>query len=305
MSSRNGRLSRAWDSNPEKIDKGGSVMNGVKFLAKATLVGSLAACILLSPCLRPAGAAEPIRIGVVFSVTGPAGFVGTHERDGLMAVVDDVNRHGGVLGRQLEIYFEDDQSNPTNAVIAATKLVKDKKVSMVVGPSMTDSGMAMIPVCEQERVPFIVTGPVVTPFKKWVFIIGSGDARDSANFLKQAINRFGAKRIALLHDTSNYGMTGAKVFNAEIGKYPGASLIIQEKLELTDTNMVPQLTKIKAANPDTLIVFTNGPPASIIAKEFKQLGMTTPVLCSGGVAVPEFIKLAVLLPKSTSGSTGS
>lgn len=261
-------------------------------LSRFALSGCLVASLFFSCEVKPLAAAEPIRIGVVLSITGPIGFVGTMQRDGINAIVDDVNRRGGVLGRPIEIFLEDDQSNPTTAVIAATKLVKDKKVSMIVGPSMTDAGMSIIPVCEQEQVPFIITAPVVSPFKKWVFLIGSGDARDAANFLKQTVQKFGAKRIALLHDTSNYGSTGAKVFNAEIGKYPGSSLIIQEKHELADTNMVPQLTKIKAANPDTLVVYTNGPPASVIAKNFKQLGMKMRVLCAGGVAVPEFIKIA-------------
>lgn len=268
-------------------------MIGVKsVVGRTVLLGCLVASLFFFVGAVPARSAEPIRIGVVLSITGSTGFVGTMERDGIIAIVDDVNRKGGVLGRPLEVFLEDDQSNPTTSVIAATKLVKDKKVCMIVGPSMTDAGMAIIPVCEQEQVPFIITAPVVSPFKKWSFIIGSGDQRDAANFLKQTIQKFGAKRIALIHDTSNYGSTGARVFNAEIGKYPGSSIVIQEKHELADTNMIPQLTKIKAANPDTLVVYTNGPPAAVIAKNFKQLGMKMRVLCAGGVAVPEFIKIA-------------
>jgi len=239
-----------------------------------------------------ARASEPIRIGVVFSVTGPGGFVGTPQRDGLMAIVDDVNKRGGVLGRQIEAFIEDDKGSPTNAVVAATKLIKDKKVSVVIGPSMIDSGMAMIPICEQEQTPFIVTGPVVSPFKKWVFILGSGDARDAANFLKRSIEQLGARRIAVLYDTSAYGSTASKVFNGEIGKHPEASFVIQERCETTDTNMIPQLTKIKAANADTFIIYTSGNAATVTAKNFSQLGMSMRVLCAGGVAVPEFIKNA-------------
>ncbi len=82
-----------------------------------------------------AGAAEPIRIGVVFSITGWAGFIGTPERDSLVTVIEDVNRKGGVLGRPIELFVEDDQSNPTNAALAAAKLIRDKLVSAVIGPS--------------------------------------------------------------------------------------------------------------------------------------------------------------------------
>jgi branched-chain amino acid transport system substrate-binding protein len=151
--------------------------------------------------------------------------------------------------------------------------------------------MAMIPICEKERTPFIVTGPLVSPFKKWVFILGAGDARDAANFLKKSIQELGARRIAALYDTSAYGSTAYKVFNGEIGKYPEASFVIQERCENTDTNVIPQLTKIKAANPDTFIIYSSV-NAAVVAKNFKQLGMNMRVLCAGGIAVPEFIKNA-------------
>lgn len=267
-------------------------MNRAYAFLCSVLLSFFALASFLALEYRQAAAAEPIRIGVVFSVTGPGGFIGTPQRDGIIAVVDDVNKRGGVLGRQVEVFVEDDKSSPTSAVVAATKLIKDKKVSVLIGPSMIDSGMAMIPVSEQEKTPFIVTGPVVSPFKKWVFILGSGDERDAANFLKRSIQELGARKIAVLYDTAAYGSTAFKVFNAEIKKYPQASFVIQERCETTDTNLVPQLTKIKAANPDTFIIYTSGNPAAVAAKNVNQVGLNARVLCAGGIAVPEFIRNA-------------
>jgi branched-chain amino acid transport system substrate-binding protein len=262
---------------------------------------SVATHVVLAVCLAfflfvfvgsPASAAEPIRIGVVGSVTGWAGFIGTPQKEALTALVDDVNRKGGIKGRQVQLFFEDDTSNPTNAVIAATKLVKDKKVVALLGPSTTDSGMAMMPAAEQEQVPYVCTGPVVSPFRKWVFFVGPGDVRGASLTLEYAAKTLGAKRIALLRDTSNFGLTGSKVINKELSGYPGVSIVIEEKFETSDTTMVPQLTKIKAATPDLLILYTTGSPASIIAKNYKQLGMTMKVFGSGGVGTPEFMKNA-------------
>ena len=104
--------------------------------------------------LKPAQAAEPIRIGVVLSISGWGGAIGTPEREAMVVVAEDVNRKGGVMGRPIELLVEDDQSSPTTAVIAATKLARDEKVCMVLGPSISDSGMAMIPIMEKEEVPF-------------------------------------------------------------------------------------------------------------------------------------------------------
>ncbi len=242
--------------------------------------------------ISPAMAAEPIKLGLICSITGWAGFLGTPQRDAMLAVVEDINNKGGVLGRKIEVYVEDDKSNPTNAVIAATKLIRDIKVATIIGTTITDSGTAIIPTVQSAKVPYLVTTPVTSPFRKWVFLLGPGDARQAANNLYLTVTKLGAKKIALLHDTSNYGMTAAKILNKEIKKYQGVSFIIQEKFEVTDTNMVPQLTKVKAANPDVIILYTTGGPGSVIAKNYKQLGMNTEVVASGAVAMPEFLKNA-------------
>ena len=235
-------------------------------------------------------AAKPIKVGMICSITGWAGFLGSPQRDAMIAVVENINKNGGVLGRQIEVYVEDDKSNPTNAVIAASKLIRDIKVSVLIGTTITDSGTAIIPTVEKAKIPYLVITPVTSSFKKWAFLMGPGDVRQSARNLYLTINVLGAKKIALLHDTANYGMTAAKYLNKEIKKYPGASFVIQEKCEVTDTNMVPQLTKIKAANPDALIIYTTGGPGSVIAKNYKQLGMKCEVVCSGAVAMPQFLQ---------------
>lgn len=239
-----------------------------------------------------ATAAEPIRVGVVLSITGWAGAMGTPMKEAMTAIVDDANKKGGINGRKVELYVEDDRSNPTNAVVAATKLCRDTKVSVLMGPTITDSGMAMIPVAEQQQVPFAVSGPVISPIKKWVFHVTPSDLVNSAAVLEFAVKGLGGKRIAVIHDTANFGMTGMKVFNSEIGKYPGASIAITEKFETTDTNVVPQLTKIKAANPDVLIVQAPGGQAAVVAKNYKQLGLKMPVTGPPAITMPEFIKIA-------------
>ena len=240
----------------------------------------------------PAVAAEPVKVGVVLSITGWAGFIGTQMKEAMVAIIEDVNKKGGVRGRPVELYVEDDQSNPTSAVIATTKLVRDMKVSVLMGPSITDSGMAMIPIAEQEQVPFAVSGPVISPIKKWIFHVTPSDIVNSAAVLEYAVKGLGGKRIAVIHDTANFGMVGMKVFAADIGRYAGASIVIEEKFETSDTNVIPQLAKIKAANPDVLIIQTPGGQAAVVAKNYKQLGMKTPVTGPPAVTTPEFLKLA-------------
>lgn len=273
------------------MKRNGSVLFGF------ILLFFLALAFFFTPAVKSAAATDTIKIGAVFSITGPGGFLGTRQRDGILAIADDVNKRGGLFGKQIEVFVEDDQTNPTSAVLATTKLIKDRNVAMIVGPSTTDSGAAMIPVCEKEKVPFILTGPVVSPFRKWVFLIGAGDVREASFFLKQAIEKAGAKRIALIHDTSSFGTTAAKAFNKDISKYPGVSFAIQEKCETRDTSMIPQLTKIKAANPDTLMVYATYDAATVITKNIKQLGLNVRFLFGGGVAQPVYFKNVGTIPE--------
>jgi len=100
--------------------------------------------------------------------------------------------------------------------------------------------------------------------------------------LSFVVKTLGAKKIALLHGTDSSGKMGAQGIQDNIGKY-GASVIIEEAFEPTDTNMIPQLTKIKAAQPDVIILWTSVVPAAVVAKNYAQLGMKTTVVTSHGV----------------------
>jgi branched-chain amino acid transport system substrate-binding protein len=258
----------------------------------AGLCVTLVFSLLFAAAEKSAVAAEPIKIGTIFSITGWAGFIGTPQKEVYTAMIDDINSKGGIGGRPIEYYYEDDKSVATNAVIAATKLIKDRNVVAMVGTSISDSALAIVPTCEQEQVPFINSGPARIPLKKYIFSIGPGDVRGAMHLLDYSVKDLGAKRIALFHGSDAYGMLGAKTITGEIGKYPRVSIIIQESFEPADTNMIPQLTKIKAANPDVIILFTTATAASVVAKNYKQLGMTTTVIGSNAITIPDFVKIA-------------
>ena len=100
-------------------------------------------------------AASTIKIGALFAVTGPAAFLGEPERNSAQMVVDEINKAGGVKGHKLELIVYDTAGDATKAVSLATKLIKDDKVAVILGPSTTGESMAVIPVVEKEKVPLI------------------------------------------------------------------------------------------------------------------------------------------------------
>jgi branched-chain amino acid transport system substrate-binding protein len=266
-----------------------NLLNGLMFTA--------ALFFLVAGIHNGASAAESIKIGVIGSQSGWAGFIGTPQKEVILATVADINKKGGLLGRPIELFIEDDQSVPTNAVIAATKLAKDRNVAAIIGPSTTDSAAAMVNTVEQAEVPFFVQVPLGNPNKKWVFLVGPSDLACATHVLQYAVQTLQAKRIALLSDTAAYGTRGAGQINKDIKQYPGVSIVIQERIETSDTTVIPQLTKIKAAKPDLLIAYMTTPTATITAKNYKQLGMAVPVLGSNAISTPDFLKLAGKIPE--------
>ena len=165
---------------------------GVNMFFKGVLCVSLG-LFLLSVVGTPARAAEPIKIGVIYSMTGWGAFLGTGEKPGTMAAVEIFNRTGGLNGRKIEVYLEDDQSNPTVATTAATKLIRDKKVSAIIGGSIVESAMSIIPTCEREQIIDIPTPPLQIPLKKWVFLVPLDDFGLSDKMVDFAVNELGKR----------------------------------------------------------------------------------------------------------------
>jgi branched-chain amino acid transport system substrate-binding protein len=240
---------------------------------------------------RPLKAEEPIKIGVVHCLTGRGGFLGTPFKEGITMMVERLNHQGGIIGKQIELYFEDDQSNPTNAALAATKLIRDKTVSAVLSASLVVCEMAMVPICESEQVPTVVFSPLTIPTKKWIFLVPPTDYRLGLRMLKFTTETLGAKKIALMHTTDTYGINGIQAFVENADKY-GVSIVITEKFDPSDTSVIPQLTKVKAAHPDAIILFATSTPATVVAKNYYQLGMDTYVVGGGGMPSVEFLKVA-------------
>ncbi|GAB3456352.1 ABC transporter substrate-binding protein [Insolitispirillum peregrinum] len=257
-------------------------------------LASLLAAAVLGLSAGPATAAEPIRIGSVLSVTGPAAFLGDPELKTLQMYVEEINKGGGVLGRPLELVHYDDGSDATKANSFAKRLIEDDKVDVIVGGTTSGSTMSMVPLVEKAEVPFVsLAGAVVIvePVKKWVFKTPHTD-RMAAEKVFADMQKRNISKVALLSETSGFGQSGKKETEAVASKY-GITLVANETYGPKDTDMSPQLTKIKnTAGVQALFVFGLGQGAALVTKNYKQLGLSIPLYQSHGVASNEFLKLA-------------
>ncbi|NJD34586.1 MAG: ABC transporter substrate-binding protein [Betaproteobacteria bacterium] len=239
-------------------------------------------------------AADPIKIGSVLSVTGPAAFLGDPELKTMQLYIEKINKEGGVLGRQLQLVHYDDGSDAGKANGFAKRLIDDDKVDIIVGGTTTGSTMSMAPLVEKAEIPFIsLAGAVVIvePVKKWMFKTPHTD-RMAAEKVFEDMKKRNLSKVALLSETSGFGASGKKETEAMAAKM-GITLVANETYGPKDTDMTPQLTKIKnTAGVQAVFVFGLGQGPALVNKNYKQLGITLPLYHAHGVASEEFIKLS-------------
>ena len=257
-------------------------------------VAGMAAGLALATGLTVASAAEPIKIGSVLSVTGPAAFLGDPELKTLQLYVEKLNKEGGLLGRPLQLIHYDDGSDANKANSFGKRLIEDDKVDIIVGGTTTGSTMSMVPLVEKAEVPFIsLAGAVVIvePVKKWVFKTPHTD-RMAAEKVFEDMKKRGLTKVALLSETSGFGQSGKKETEAMAAKM-GITLVANETYGAKDTDMTPQLTKIKnAPGVQAVFVFGLGQGPAVVNKNYRQLGLALPLYHAHGVASEEFIKLS-------------
>jgi branched-chain amino acid transport system substrate-binding protein len=257
-------------------------------------VKKIALSVTLAVSTLSAFASDTIKIGSVLSVTGPAAFLGDPELKTLQLYVEDLNKKGGVLGRQLELVHYDDGSDANKANSFTKRLIEDNKIDILIGGTTTGATMSMVPLVTKAEIPFIsLAGAVVViePVKKWVFKTPHTD-RMAAEKVFEDMKKRGITKVALLSETSGFGQSGKKETEAVAAKY-GVTLVANETYGPKDTDASPQLTKIKnTEGVQAVFVFGLGQGPAIVTKNYRQLGITLPLYQSHGVASDEFLKLA-------------
>src|SRR5450830_666416 len=216
-------------------------------------------------------AADPIRIGSVLSVSGPAAFLGEPELKTLQLYVDKINAEGGVLGRKLELVHYDDGSDAAKANSFTKRLIESDKVDVLIG-STTGATMAMAPLVDKASLPFIsLAGAVVVidPVKKWVFKTPHTD-RMAAEKVFEDMKKRGISKVGLLSETSGFGASGRKETQTVAAKY-GITLVADETYGPKDTDITAQLTRIKSTpGVQAVFVFGLGQGPAVVTKNYGQ-----------------------------------
>lgn len=245
----------------------------------------------------PAIAADPIKIGLVTALSGQSARAGEAITRGLTIAIDELNAGGGVLGRKFELLRRDDEATPAKGVIAARELVFKEKVSVLFGGLDTPVSLAIVPIMNEAKVPFMGPWAAGTPITKnganpnYVFRVSAVDEIVDKAMLQYAQKNFATKKPGLILINNPWGESNEKGLRAAMDA-KGVKPAGIEKFEGNDIDVVPQLTRLKQGGADTLFLVGNVGPSAQVVKSLDRMGWKVPIVSHWGPAGGRFTELA-------------
>jgi branched-chain amino acid transport system substrate-binding protein len=254
----------------------------------------LAATALLAAALH-AGAQgkEPLKIGALLSVTGPAAFLGAPEARTLEMLVEDLNAKGGVDGRKIQLVLKDTAGDPAKAVSFAKQLMEEDKVFAILGPATSGESLAVKPVVEEGKTLLLscaAAETIVNPVLPHVFKVAPKDGF-AAEMIFRRMKKMGVKRIGFLSSNTGFGK-GGKDQVEKLAPAHGIEIAVSDVYDKAATDLTAEVTKLRAANVDAILNWSIEPAQSIVIKNARQVGLKVPIFQSHGFANIQYAKAA-------------
>jgi branched-chain amino acid transport system substrate-binding protein len=246
----------------------------------------------------PLAAAEPVKIGFVTALSGQSAKAGEAINRGLAIAIDEINARGGVLGgRQLELVRRDDEGNPAKGQVAARELIFKEKVAVLIGGLDTPVSLAIIQISNEQKVPFMgpwAAGTLITrngANPNFVFRVSAVDEIVDRAMLQYAQSRYTAKSPGVIVVNNPWGESNQNGLLAAL-QAKGVKPAGVEKFEPNDVDVTPQLSRLKAARADTLLMVGNVGPSAQVVKSLDRMGWKVPIVSHWGPAGGRFTELA-------------
>ena len=240
-------------------------------------------------------AAETIKIGMVAPLTGPIADAGRYGVQGAKLAVEEVNKAGGVLGRQIELVVEDDQSLNPATVLAFAKLADDKEIVAFLGPTRSTQIQSIAPSVKQVARPVMIGGtdPSLTlAGNPWLFRFRPNDTYTARVMSDYGLNTLGKKKWAIVHATDAFG-TNAKNLFVEALKNQGVTPVVVEGQPNNSPDYTAVALAVKQSGADVLATFiTFETDLAVFARQLRQLGVNVVWLGSPSITTTTARKLA-------------
>lgn len=240
-----------------------------------------------------AQAAEPIKIGAILSVTGPASFLGAPEARTLEMLVAETNKKGGILGHPVQLIVKDTAASPEKAFSFAKQLIEEEKVFAIIGPSTSGETMKIKAVAEAGKTILLscaAAEAIVNPQAKYVF---KTPQKDSDAILKifEQMKKMKISKIGVLSSNTGFGGAGKGQIE-KLAPQHGITIVANEVYDKAASDLTAEVTKIKAANVQAIVNWSIEPAQAIVIKNARQIGLKVPIFQSHGFGNIKYVQAA-------------
>jgi branched-chain amino acid transport system substrate-binding protein len=253
----------------------------------------LAGMLAILACLGRA--TEPLKIGMVAPISGPAAELGHYESQGAKLAVEEINKAGGLLGRPIEFVIEDDQTTNPGVVLAFSKLAGDKDIPAFIGPIFSTQVHAMAPDIQRTDRPVMIgaTDPQLTHMgNPWLFRCRPNDTYSARVIADYGVNTLGKKKWAIVHSTDAFGTSGMKNL-VEVLKGTGVEPVLIQGYTNNSQDFTPVALAVKQSGADVMSTYMPlATDQGIFARQLRQLGVNIAWVGSPTTGSPTAVRLA-------------
>lgn len=255
-------------------------------------VAAMALIVAITACAKKN--VNEIVIGEYSSMTGNTAAYGQENHEGVVMAIEEANQSGGVLGKQIRLVLEDDQSKPEEAKSAVLRLINRAKVVGLIGEITSGRTLAAAPEAQKRKIPMVATfatSPKVTEVGDYIFRVCYIDPFQGEQAARFAVEKLKLKKFAILKDVrSDYSMGLAQYF-ADTVKQLGGEIVAEEGYSEGDVEFRSQLTTLKAANPQAIFIPGYYTEVGLIARQARELGLHMPLIGGDGWDSPKVAEI--------------
>jgi branched-chain amino acid transport system substrate-binding protein len=276
-------------------------MRITRTLAAAALLAGIVACqekkeeakpaapAAAPAAAAPAGGGDKILVGHIGSMTGNEATFGQSTDNGVKLAIDEQNKKGGIKGKQISLKTLDDQGKPEEAAVAATRLITQDKVAVLIGEVASSRSLAIAPIADANQVPQITptsTNPKVTKdgdkTRPFVFRVCFIDPFQGTVMAKFASENLKIKNVAVLRDVGNDYSVGLADFFIKAFTGAGGKIVADQSYKAGDQDFKAQLTAIRGKKPEAIYVPGYYTDVALIARQARELGIKVPLMGGDG-----------------------
>jgi branched-chain amino acid transport system substrate-binding protein len=253
------------------------------------LTGLLSLSLVAAGCTSENTADGEILIGVNIEQSGTSTVLGSAELNAVRLVADEINKDGGVLGKQIKLVVKDNRSDPAESKRVVNDLIDQNKVVGIIGSGTTATTLPFLDVVEQKKVPTVSMGAsdAIVAKRKWVFKTPPNGAA-IVGVLMQELTLRGVKKVGFLAVNNQFGNQGVAVVTAG-ARQTGINVAGVERFQETEKDFSAQIGRLVAEDPDAILVSAIMPAAGIAAKNINDSGYQGRVYFDGGAGAELFV----------------